>query len=374
MSFFILSFVISQAQQWIQLTTAGSSPSGRYGHTGVYDSNDNRMIIFGGNISGVLTNEVWVLTNCDGISGTTTWIQLTTTGSPPPSRYTHSAVYDLSNNRMIIFGGYDGANWKNDVWVLNNANGLGGTPTWTQLSPTGGPPHARAANSAVYDPNNNIMITFDGGAGGSSFNDVWVLTNANGLGGTPAWSQLSITGSSPTTRTAHTAIYDSTNNIMTIFGGNIPGSAYLNDTWVLSYANGSGGTPTWTQLSPTGSLPTTRWYHTVVSNTVNNQMVIFGGGYFGGPYLDDTWILTNSNGLGGTPAWNEILPTGSKLTTRELHCSIYNPNTDRMTIFGGYNNGSSLNDTWVLTNVSNGTPIKDWMDYIKEPDIYRSIK
>ena len=147
---------------------------------------------------------------------------------------------------MTIFGGlyYTSPNsnyyYLNDVWELNNANGLGGTPTWTQLSPTGGPPPIRSASSAVYAAVNNRMTIFGGVNDTYPYylNDVWVLSNANGLGGTPVWTQLSPTGSALTTRAGHTAVYDSINNRMTIFGGeNHIGLGRLNDVWVLSNAD-----------------------------------------------------------------------------------------------------------------------------------------
>src|ERR1039457_3882780 len=63
-----------------------------------------------------------------------------------------TAVYDPNSNRMIIFSGNDCFSTSyNDVWVLSNANGLTGTPAWTQLTPTGASPSARYGASAVYD-------------------------------------------------------------------------------------------------------------------------------------------------------------------------------------------------------------------------------
>lgn len=117
------------------------------------------------------------------------WIQLAPTGGPPPVRVSHIAVYAQQTNRMIVFAGRDVCVLPalNDVWVLENANGLGGTPNWTQLSPTGGPPLARDGHSAVLNPTTNRMTAF-GGHGCvadpcnfSNFNDVWALTNANGI-------------------------------------------------------------------------------------------------------------------------------------------------------------------------------------------------
>src|SRR5262249_30878283 len=94
-----------------------------------------------------------------------TWVPLSPTGGPPPTRQDNSVVYDPTSNRLIVFGGCDfgtfcnnfGTNFFNDVWVLTNANGIGGSPTWIQLFPTGGPPMARFTHSAVYDAASNQM-------------------------------------------------------------------------------------------------------------------------------------------------------------------------------------------------------------------------
>jgi hypothetical protein len=137
----------------------------------------------------------------------------------------------------------------NDVWTLSNANGLGGAPTWTQLSPSGTPPAPRGLATAVYDPGSNTMTIF----GGLLQNDVWTLSNANGLTGTPTWTELLPAGPLPPGRNPHTAVYEPTSNVMTIFGGITSGGVILGDVWTLSNANGLDGTPTWTQLSPSGT-------------------------------------------------------------------------------------------------------------------------
>ena len=89
---------------------------------------------------------------------------------------------------MTVFGGVDSTffNFTNAVWVLTNANGQGGTPEWINVIPEGavGSPSARFSTSAVYDQGNNRMIIFGGRPSFSAdANDTWVLTGANGLGG-----------------------------------------------------------------------------------------------------------------------------------------------------------------------------------------------
>ena len=39
------------------------------------------------------------------------------------------------------------------------------------------------------------------------------------------------------------AVYDPANNLMILFGGDLPTGTWLNGVWVLSHANGQGGTP-----------------------------------------------------------------------------------------------------------------------------------
>src|SRR5262249_21888413 len=78
-----------------------------------------------------------------------------------------TVVYDAASNRMILFAGFSDDNSLdnprlNDVWVLTDANGLGGTGTWSQLHPSGTLPQIRYNHSAVYDAANNRMIIYDG--------------------------------------------------------------------------------------------------------------------------------------------------------------------------------------------------------------------
>jgi hypothetical protein len=82
---------------------------------------------------------------------------------------------------MIVFAGITVEGITNDVLVLSHANGLGGDPAWTQLSPSGGPPAPSDWPTAIYAPATNRMTVFGGRGQGGPLNDVWVLTNANGI-------------------------------------------------------------------------------------------------------------------------------------------------------------------------------------------------
>ena len=352
-------------QTWLQMTPTGGPPTprGSFG-SAVFDPATDRMMVFGGGTSSGNTNEVWVLTSADGLWGTPQWIKLSPAGDPsyglPAPRKNHSAVYDPSSNRMIVFDGCSAScgSFLEDVWVLTNADGIGGTPAWIELFPSGGPPGGRSGQAAVYDPGTNSMIIFGGDSSTSgnppTYSDVWVLSNANGLGGTPTWTELSPTGGPPAGQAYDGAVYDPINNRMIVFGGYSQASVYSNATWALSNANGQGGTPLWTNLTAegaSGSPPATQG-SAAVYDVASNRMTIFGGYDPSGTFYNNVWLLTDANGLGGTPTWMQLTPTGGPPAARAFFGAVFNPASARMTIFGGGSPTNNLNDTWVLSNAN----------------------
>lgn len=288
----------SDALTWNPTSPVGAPPAPRLGHTAVYNSASNRMIVFGGGLglTSPCANDTWVLENANGKPGSPAWAQLSPSGSAPSPRILHTGVYDAGSNTMIVYGGLDCfSTFFGDVWVLSNADGTGGTSTWSQLLPAGSGPGGRENHNAVYDSKNNIMIVFGGSSASAAFNDVWTLSHANGQGGAPAWTQLSPSGSLPTARAASSSVYDPGKNTMTVFAGSdITGN--LNDTWVLSHANGLGGTPAWTQLSGGSTTPEARFGHSAVYNPLNHVMTIFGGRVSGNLGTSDVFFLQHANG------------------------------------------------------------------------------
>jgi len=110
-------------------------------HSAAYDPGSNTMIVFGGIVQDdTLRNSVLLESNANGSAGLEagTWSELKV-NIFPPARMLHTAAYDQANNRMIVFGGCADLECDiplNDTWVLTNANGTGGAPTWTELSPS----------------------------------------------------------------------------------------------------------------------------------------------------------------------------------------------------------------------------------------------
>jgi galactose oxidase-like protein len=469
----------NQDDSFSQELPTGTAPAGRYGHVATYDSVSNRMTIFGGalGLPSPCANDVWILSSANGRGGVPSWSQLSPSGTAPVARLYSGGAYDPNTNSMMIFGGNNcSTGYFNDVWVLSNANGEGGSSAWTQLTPSGTPPAARESGTAVYDSTNNILMIYGGDAGGAPFGDVWILSNANGTGGTPVWTQLSPTGTAPMARTGQTAIYDSVNDRMTIFGG-VTSGITLTDSWVLTFANAIGGTPAWVQIAtqgtapslayhsavydskldnmyvfagsssadklatndhaftlsgangisskgfkwflggppvryshsafydsvtnglfvfagahattllfndyweavdvigssnldwvqmlPKGTKPSPRWGHTGLYDSTSNRLMIFAGATAANTCVNDYHVLENANNKGGTMTWLAVTPTGTAPAIRTRHASVYVPSTNQLIIFGGYSCKTTYyNDVWILSNANDLTATPSWQQLV----------
>jgi len=256
-------------------------------------------------------------------------------------RVYQKAIYDSLRARMVTFGGADSL-FEGDTHELV----LSPAPSWSLLSPSGTPPSPRDAHGQVYDPVRDRMLLFGGANvfGGTTLelNDVWAMS----LGPSPAWTQLAPTGTKPAARHAHTMIYDPVRDRLVVFGGrDVIGDR--NDVWALSLS----GTPAWTELLPSGTLPTAREHASAIYDPLRDRMIVFGG-FDGKPtWNGDVWELTFS-----PLAWNKITPAITGPTARDRHTAIYDPINDRMLVFGGRNSSSHWNnDVWSLS--LGGTPI-----------------
>lgn len=358
----MLSPANGTAQTWLQANPGGGLPLPRTDHSAVFDSATQQMVVFAGTASpnGEPTNEVdvndvWVLQQGGG-----QWRKVNPSGNSPSPRDSHNAVYDPTTDSMTIFGGKNLLTCFGDTWTLRGATGA--NPAWTQVASAGQTPAARFGATAVYDPVSNKMIVFGGrscGGGAPIFKDVWILSHANGTGGTPTWTQTT-PASSPDQliRSFHSAVFDPQTNRMIVFGGSDAHGNSLNDVWVLANANGQNGPSTWSQLTPGGTLPAAREAHTAVYDPKLDRMTILGGSATAALF-NDAWVLYNANGLGATPVWVKLSFTGPMPEARGAATAVYDSNSGIATLFGG-DAQLFLNDVWTLQNaVGIGTTTYD---------------
>lgn len=296
----------------------GIKPPGRALSTAIYDPIRNRMVVFGG-LEGddAPSNDVWTLS----LHGDAIWAVLTTSGTPPPPRYRHSAIYDPVRDRMIVFGGQD-HRYRREVWALS----LGDNPTWSDITPAGISPDERHGHTAIYDPVRDRMIVY-AGYDNWELADVWALS----LAGEPAWSRIVTAAGVPTPRSGHTAIYDPVRDRMVIYGGRSFRDR-LSDLWALSLS----GTPAWNRIVTSDGREFARAYHTSLYDPVNDRMLVLGGSY-GASLPDTVWALQFAE----DPAWIATVSEGHP-TAINPASAVFDSQRNRVLVLSG-------NDTWALS-------------------------
>jgi len=96
---------------WTRVMPA-SAPSPRFGHAMVYDDGMGRVVLFGGRTRGGLSNETWVYDLANN-----TWAQSAPLQAPTP-RERHEMAYDGRSGRIVLFGGWTGAD-SGETWVYD---------------------------------------------------------------------------------------------------------------------------------------------------------------------------------------------------------------------------------------------------------------
>ena len=264
------------------------------------------------------------------------WIGVPATGNPPAPRREHCAIYDVTRDRMIVYGGTP-ADVK-ETWAFD----WNPSPHWTQLHPTV-TPNAWGGMGAIYDPVRDRMLIFGGWVnGGPNVNEVWALP----LDNPTAWVQITTVGTPPNPRSFPVVVYDPSEDRMIVFSGT-PDS---NDAWALSLS----GTPTWTNITPPGGLaPSRRWGSAGVYDPGLDRLVISDGYLLSAP---DAWALS----LDASPAWQQLaIPPSSSLGLVGA-TAVLDPSGPTMLIYGGgarHPDGTFPNnaDTWALSLTATGS-------------------
>lgn len=411
-SLFYCSFTGGADGAWTSRTPAGTAPSVRSNITGsvVTDYTNNCCYVFGG-WGAAYYNGLYKLTFSSGTPGGT-WSTLTTDGAAgsPSIRRNANMVLDSQNNRLIVFGGNNnGTANLNDVWQYSISGG-----TWTQCSPTGTAPAIRELATAAYDPVNHRMF-MEGGYQGSvatTFNEYWTL-DLSGNNTTPAWTNQSpALGQMPLGRQGGAAAYDPDDQLIVMWGGidssgddqhqvtvfdvnettniveyglghnhfmrpmDAPAPIYNPDTGEGVFIGGYSQIDDNTTIADGGHVtdvfaynPTTNTWRVAARtlksffhregimaayDTTGKRIIAFGGlwgvGGTNNGYLNDVWeIKANSN---GDYDIRKMAPTGTAPGTRWLGACAYDSANNRFVVTMGCNGSSAWNDVWSLSLAS----------------------
>jgi N-acetylneuraminic acid mutarotase len=199
------------------------SPGSRFHHTLVYDSDLQKIILFGGCSEAGYVSDMWIYD-----AAANTWTLRSPSGPIPSVRRTAGA-YDDHNRKFIIFGGANTWQLFDDTWAYDPM-----TNVWLQMHPPTCPAH-RYGHSMVFDTTSNVTLLFGGlepygGYDGWSYerfhNDTWIYDF-----GIDAWTELSL-DTAPSPRASYAMAFDSNLSMVWLLGGyssSQPGN--FDDTW-----------------------------------------------------------------------------------------------------------------------------------------------
>ena len=233
---------------WTNAEPAVTPPLGLTSSSIAYDSESDVVIVHGGGLTKdenpdgfpILINQTWAFDY-----NTNTWTNMTI-ASHPVGRSAHQMVYDTESDRVIMFGGAarvysvaldpTGKTMGQGTWAYDY-----NTNTWENISVNINP-EVRYGHAMGYDSESDKTIMFGG----------YYYLNTKGLAdetwsfdyNTATWTKLTPDGDLE--RRGHQMAYDSTNDKIILFGGVDPDQQFtlLQEVWIFDYnAN------TWEQIT-----------------------------------------------------------------------------------------------------------------------------
>jgi Mg-chelatase subunit ChlD len=258
-----------------------------------YDSTNDKVVLFGGYDGSKKYDETW---EYDTV--THTWIGPYLPNPRPSARYKHQMDYDSVNNRIVLFGGYDGSN-DDETWEYDTVS-----HTWHGPYIPSPHPSARQNHDLVYDSINNRIVLF-GGWGGTNADNTWEYETSS-----HTWYGPYKPTPRPSPRVSHAMAFDIANNKVVLFGGFK--SVNNNETWEYDTSS-----HVWTGPLSLSKKPSAREILAMAFDSINNKVVLFGG--WDGDYDDETWEYTHTSSpithnFTVTVRVNSDVPNGTILT------------------------------------------------------------
>jgi len=299
---------------WRQVSTDG--PDGRMWVGLVYDPvNAVTMLICGTDDDGVAFDDLWLW---DGAG----WVEhVYAPDEPHPSARWHPGVaYDPVRRKVVLFGGYNGVSYLNDLWEWDVI-----TRTWTEIEhddPSTPWPSARGQAAMSYAGGGLTCLVAGTDGDGHCFDETWVWDGT-------AWSQPATSNAPylhPTTRMGCRAAYSPALDRVVLTHGRDPNP--LGDTWFWDHT-----TQTW-EVGPTGPAP--RFDHGLSYGPAGVVVE------FSGWVAPETWELEAG-------AWtNHAYQPGETHPSERCTNMAYDARRGVNVIFSGTANGGPVADraTW----------------------------
>jgi hypothetical protein len=222
---------------------------------------------------------------------------------------------------MLVNGGPENGKPASDpleLWTWDGSQ-------WSIFSMDPNGPRWRNFASIAYNSTRNVLVLYGGVTREQNYSDTWEWDGK-------AWKRFTVEG--PGLREAAGMTYDSKRDRIVLFGGSQNGRM-MNDTWEWD------GT-SWINVSSEGPSP--RFPAGFTYDPVNGYVLLFGGHNLegqAGTTFGDTWTWDGAN-------WQEVSTTGP--SARDGARTVFIPTDGKVLLFGGVEMTpviASLNDTWV---------------------------
>ncbi len=250
------------------------------------------------------------------------WTQLNVK-NPPPSRK-GMAMTQLSDGKIIMFGGNNGTQYLNDTWLFDME-----TMDWSLLNTDGSP--FKRDESILSKINDNDLILYGGDIVDAPFsgihNDTWIFSFKD-----KSWRAICLAECPMPSRQGMQMSQISIDNVL-LFGGTSTKSDY-NDNWIFNRNN-----LIWTKISPIeNSIPIS--YSSMVK--LRDNFVLWSGGVYQDSLCNYSWIYNYDKNV-----WKKISVSNAPLP-RDYH-NLALIDSNKILLFGGSGPHSYYNDTWLLT-------------------------
>ncbi|HVR43614.1 MAG TPA: kelch repeat-containing protein [Thermoanaerobaculia bacterium] len=288
-------------RRWVQ-RFHDVKPPARASFAMVWDSNRQRVLLFGGAGPGTtFFNDTWQLRD-------ETWSRIDTPNAPEPRRFPGYA-FDPLIDRLILYGGSDATTNFRDTWEFDGT-------TWTRTG-EGGPDVVNPM--LVRDETRNEVLLL----GMTDSGEVAMFRYTN-----PGWEPIDPETMPTCVNFAHMVHQDHNGKVLLVGGacpdGNAPG-----ETWEWD------GTE-WALVTTSGS-PGFLLGQAMAYDATRQETVLFGGSDVFGFDLSQTSRYKNG-------AWT-LAATAFTPGPRSLFVFESDPNTGAVWLFGGVN---SAGDLWKL--------------------------
>ena len=300
-------------------------PAGRIGHSMVYDSVNDVIIVYGGATGPYDLDRKYDTQAYD--YNNNNWTNLNPATHPYPSSW-GAMAYDSESEKIVQFGGVPQNDWaSNETWIYDPA-----LNTWTEASPNDFPA-MRSAHVMAYDSESDVVILHGGALNAEDnpdgvyvhYNDTWAYDlNSD------TWTDMNPTGLDVGI-TEGQMTYDSESDRCILVGGYYVypyadplDEYYATETWAYDYNSN-----TWENITTT-IHPGPRFDHAVAYDSESDRVILSGGHKLPGDdtLQAETWAFDYN-----TETWENMDPTYSP--KRLAHKLVYDSESDLVILFGG---------------------------------------